>query len=346
MKDGIWVGLLILSFCLLSTTPLFANEMTGQLAVDTTTKVDEFAPSLVVPAKCTLAGDISVRVSGAGHGPILKIARDGSHIVRVTIDTVPGLLEGRIYDFAVGILGDVYVLARDNREQTYIVHFTSDGQYTSKQVLDLRLQPRQIAVFRSGQLLIAGLHEPAEGEEGINAKPFIGIFSDSGKLLKEISLTKDVEPKVGTSPQRQGEKQTTVDRAYEQATVLSSAVAAEDGNIYLMRHTAKGPVFVVSPSGTIARRIELSPPTDSELSAIQVGSGRIAAEFLKLQPKSDQIESVIVDVLNAQTGEKEAEYSHSDFHIGSAFACYAHNDFTFLGNDASGHLTIIEATGR
>lgn len=337
----------IVSLALLTSTLLCATERTGQLVIDSTIKVDEFAPSIVVPVKCNPSGDISVRVSGGGRGPILKIARVGRRIVRFSIDTVPGLLEARIYDFATGVFGDIYVLARDNRKQTYIVHFADDGQYKSKHILDARLQPGQIAVFRSGQLLIAGQHEPAEGEEGINAKPFIGIFNESGKLLKELSLRKDVEPKLSKSSESQGgdADRPGPDRTYEEATVLSSAVGAEDGNIYFMRHTPNGPVFVVSPSGGV-RRIDLSPPKDTQLSAIQVGNGRIAAEFLRFLPKSDQIGSVILEVIDAQTGEREAEYSHSDFNIGSGFACYAQNDFTFLGSDPSGRLTIIEAKGN
>lgn len=126
--------------------------------------------------------------------------------------------------------------------------------------------------------------------------------------------------------------------------VLSSAETSEDGNIYLMRNTPSGPVHVISPSGTVRNSISLIPPKGARLSTVKVASGRLVALYIRDNPDREGIGQVILSELDLSNKVKIAEYSHSNFHIGSVLACAAPPIYTFLGADEAGHLTVVKTT--
>ena len=124
--------------------------------------------------------------------------------------------------------------------------------------------------------------------------------------------------------------------------MASSMELADDGNVYLMRHSPTGPVYVIAPSGQVLKRIALSPPEGSYLSEIKVSHQELAAEYIRPKPSSHEISAVVIQIVDLQSGEPVAEYSHADGEIGSAFACYSADNLTFLVKDDKGSLMIAQ----
>jgi hypothetical protein len=108
---------------------------------------------------------------------------------------IPELSQNDFYDFAPGN-GDVFLLSGQGKPHTqptyYISRFKTDGTYVSSVKLDTEFrpdfEPKQIAAFPSGDLLIAGI---AKGHE-VPFVPFTAIFGADGEFKRQVAFENDV----------------------------------------------------------------------------------------------------------------------------------------------------------
>jgi hypothetical protein len=332
-----------------------AEPRTGVLKVLSIVTTSEVASSLVLPAKCDATGNAWVRVASdkVGGGPILKITPDGKNLVRYTLDAIPPEVasDARMRSFAPGLGDELVVLLEKQTDeiQSYLVRYDSDGGFRSSSRIEAHLRPSFVGIFPSGDLLIGGEELPPDpktlpaGQPSSPNRPaFLGLFNNRGQLLRRISIGGDLKPKKRPAETPAGERYFKIDTEYKSAMVLSIAETGEDGNIYLTLNTPAGPVHVVSPSGTVSSSLRLVPPKGANLSTVKIASGRLIVLYTRNKPDADEIDQVLLNELDLSSGEKVAEYSHSNFHIGSVLACAAPPFYTFLGADEAGHLTIVK----
>jgi hypothetical protein len=122
----------------------------------------------------------------------------------------------------------------------YVVKFDKQGNHSLVNLDTSTLSgfiPQKLALFGSGNFFVAGYITQT-------AKPMAFMFNDSGQIVKQLLLKKDLEV---TS--KKGEtKQAPEDELIEQGD-LSWAQSTSDGSVYLTRPGLGGPVFIISSSG-------------------------------------------------------------------------------------------------
>jgi hypothetical protein len=249
--------------------------------------------------------------------------------------------------FAVRPNGGVAMMHLDGGTKV-VDNFGPDGKRESPVRLDrppTPFFPMQIAVFRSSEILIAGL----QFRPGYKAST--AVYDSSGHLVKQFELDGDAEieraievgdPRHGRAP---GQGNETVAR--------SVAITGDDGFVYLMRPTSPATVYVISPAGEVIRKIVVRAPTDtgSPDFGIRVVKNRLMAKFSR---ECDDVlilnscRGTVYTVVNATTGQKLADYETETTTAGP-IACYAPDPdrfFTFsIGAD--GHrLEIVEAAPK
>ncbi len=313
------------------------TENPRPLEISNVVTTDVLAPALVLPAKCDAGGNAYVRIYQMDErkSTVLRVSRDGKHVARFSLEPMVELT--RAHDFATNG-GEVYVLASQGADEAYVVRFDADGKHEDTVKLDMPLQPSQIAVFPSGDLLVAG-REPASSEVGSAARtlPFLGIFTSRGQLVKRILLQNDVKPD-------NTKDKAIANRKYLEALVGSVVEPGDDGKLYLMRRTARGPVYAISSGGVVEKIVIPAPPQGARLSGIKVAKGRLAAQFVRTTP--DDSTEVIIRIIDLQSRKNIAEYAHSNYQIGSALACYSPDSFVFLAPGEGYKLTVVTAEGK
>jgi len=281
-----------------------------------------------LPTKCDADGNIYLRPAPERDAPILKIGRDGRSI-SVSSASVPNLATTGIGYFAVDQSGTIHQLADFSGERDrFIVHFRPDGTYISRTRLELGTavswRTSQIAVFTAGTFLVAG---QIEADATQNGRPFTGIFSSDGTLLKEVRLPDDDnlggEGKAGAG---------AAGPDMSRAVASGSAESAPDGNVYLMRRTSPVIVYAISPGGEVIRRFTVIPPGDGffPIAPLHISGARMAILF------DDDRGKHTVKVVSLGGDELAAYGTPMDKdRTGPILACYTsdHERFTFLGTD-------------
>ena len=302
------------------------------------------APGRYSRLRCDSDGNIYLRVyTGDRRSPVVRVSPDGKKLTTFEID--PELDLSGVQDFWVTDYGELYVLAEKGSDEGYVLSFDADGKFKDKVRLDVPIRPNQIAVFDSGDLLVAG-REPAtssSGRSSANGSALVGIFNNRGQLIKRIEFRKDIKPNPKHSIRR-------ADLHYAEAIVNSSTVSSDDGQVYFMRHGPDGPVYAVSSRGTITKTLHLIPPQGALLSTVKVAKGNLAAEFIINSVNSQiagpaPVESVITQIYDLSTGKEVMEYS-SVPPIGPDLACYQSDSFKYLTTDNDHYLEILESIGR
>ncbi len=234
---------------------------------------------------------------------------------------------------------------KDRKNAALIVVYEADGRSASAIRLQSDFSPRQIALFSSGQFLIAGIKYSRPGstapdgqqKEETKRTAFTGIFDSRGRLLQELVLPEDVQ--LQTAPDRNNPASYPGSAIY-----LGRAVTGEDGNIYLLRNTAKPIVYVISPTGEVVRRFQVTPPSDkSGPPAMKLAAGRLVFDFFEPPPPGSRRMQLVLYLVDAQTGEKLWEYELPPA-VAGAFACYNGRDFIFLTMTEDRHLALLRAT--
>jgi hypothetical protein len=297
------------------------------------------------PIKCDAKGNIYLRSylprTNPLAAPVMKISTEGKRTAEFKIDSAPGFEGALVDDFAVDLRGKVYMLSIKGKDELDIVAFGPDGKYDSTIKLDLLFMPGQLAVFRSGEFLVSG--EKIDENRQPVGEPFTALFSRNGRLVKELSLPEDVKKEVDSSQEEKSDAASTPVKQesgeFARAISLGHAAPADDGNIYLMRATSTPLVYVISPAGTVLRRLTVEPPSrNSTPVAMKVAGGRLAVLFAQYYPTAD-FQQHLLSLINAETGEAIAHYVSTP-EIGGALACYTPDGLIFLAGTKTGDLVI------
>jgi len=145
--------------------------------------------------QCDSSGNIYVRVFDPANGnqarPVLMFDKAGA--LQTTFAS-PHLseLEHRGFEFAFAVLPHGGIAVADwNNPGVNVVKFSADGKVESDVQLDFaNFVPRQLAVFRSGELFLSGTED---GTRGPRYNSFTAIYDKTGHLIKRLTLDGDPE---------------------------------------------------------------------------------------------------------------------------------------------------------
>lgn len=297
-------------------------------------------------AACDGEGNLYFRFfknRGPASAPLLRLARDGRQAVTFSLDQVPDetVRGGNFEDYVVDLRANVYLLTHvrqpDSEAQTAIVRFSSDGDYDSTIKINAPFIAWKLGVFPSGEFLLSGLkEEQGKGEpRGVSA---IGVFSSTGDVVKVFSPHEDVKLNYDADTK-------TFETEGLAAIGTSPIAPGEDGNIYLMRPGSKPSIYVISPAGTVIRRLAITPPHDGFRAwDMRIGGGRIVVEFVQKHDDTTRSDRVTYSIFDSE-GARVIDYLSST-EVGGHLACYTPNGFTFLAPSPSGRLAIRRASLR
>lgn len=314
---------------------LSARAQVRQLKIEKTVSVPGVpAVAILSPIKCDSDGNIVLRAMGGpdvDDAPITVVSQDGRKLASYHLSNLAEPKKSSTIDYAHE-RGTLYVLERDQKAYSWILRYGDDGTLKSSFALDPDIDAMQIEVTSSSDLFVAG-RSATPGPTGLPGS-FFGIYSTNGQLLRRIEPLGDIKP----APTDSGTHE------FERAVRGSLAKMGRDGNLYLMRFAAKGPVFLITPSGT-TKKIVLSGPEGAINSGmLAVGSGRFAVQFLKFKAdsKHHEIASAVIQIVDSDSGQISTTIQNAN-EIGAGLACYDGQTFVFVRTDDTSHLQIVKA---
>jgi hypothetical protein len=329
---------------------------------------------LQIPAQCDTRGNVYVQAYTSATArplPILKISPEGKVLAILSPPSLQDMPEAGFDPFAVTAHGRVYWVASTPKE-TRLVELDEEGHFVSSVRVEKLVAPRQLAVFASGEFLVSGYRraELADVDE-----PLTALFDRTGRFIKEVELPDDIrlEPDESSNAREQSPapdgsgsdsqaynalQQASPDqprpdnpaedepvslqlkpKEFSRAIDLSTAVSADDGNIYLMRPTSPPIIYVIAPSGSLLRRLVITAPGPGFLpSEMKVAAGRVLVSFGAPNPtrRGKQFKFVMG---NAGTGETIAHYVTGPKTAGP-LACYTAEGVTFVSGMAGGGMAL------
>lgn len=314
-----------------------------------------YAAPILSPAKCDARGNLYVRFyeRGAAYAsPVLKISREAKVVATFAIRSAQGFESATAADFTLDPRGRLYFLSTTPSGDVAIVVFDPEGHYDSTIQLKQALYPGSVAVFASGEFLISGTtKKDANQESGENPSapedPFTAIFDRNGRLIKQLTFPEDIQEEAKddtatTERERTGSSARPARprrREFQKAIFLGQAVSADDGYVYLMRATPKPLIYVITPAGTVLRRLEITPPSEGALPGeLQVARGKLALMFAE-PDASHRFKRHILVLANAETGEILSRHPSTP-EVGGELACYTPDGFVFFGGSAGGQFAI------
>jgi hypothetical protein len=340
------VAVALLGVLLLTLRFSFAQE--APLHITASIEVqDQGAGTFVGRALCDPDGNLYFRLL-SGKNPakasVTRLTADGKNKLSFDLGRAPdeGARGGEVGDYAVDARGRLYLLTRiprsDSETQPAIARFSADGQFDAMIKIDASFVVWRLGVFPSGELLLSGFSEGDSEGHPRQANTVIGVFSSSGEPIKILEPRDDIKLQYDSS-----KGSLTADAL---STIgLSILEAGEDGYIYLMRPESNPSIYVISPSGTIVRKVRLLAPGEGFRACdMKLGGGRFVVEFRKPHGASPNADKVVFSVFELE-GTRVIDYLGSEETVGH-FACYTPNAFTFLGPSRSGHMTILRASIR
>ncbi len=239
-----------------------------------------------------------------------------------------------------------------NSAEIHILAFDEEGEFDSGTQLAALFYADHIVVLADGNFLVAGSKpiEQAEGDDSPRTseetelepvEPYTAIFDRAGRIVTELTFEADAKLRAPDSAQP---AQTVPIGAISSGKVVSGY----DGSLYVMRAAAKPLIHVLSPAGTLLRTLEITPPSE-KATLLDVRSGGPARLLLmfaeKIGPGRWNTARSIFSLVDVETGERLYDYQ-STLEVGGIFACYAHDEFIFLGRAPGGGLTIRRASPR
>jgi hypothetical protein len=300
-----------------------------------------FVGGLAGRAKCDGQGNIYFRPTDAESSrkyhpisalPIRKLRSDGTLAGSFSLaDVAPGLLA---VDFFVTADGTVYQAARSESDHAvYVVSYSPNGALQSKVKLDGDFFiPYQIAVFKSGEMLISGINGP------YNRTPSTAVYGANGKLIREIYEPEDEDARKRAQAGEPGFRPDNIDSSND-FVVRGDAALGSDGNAYLLRAASPALIFVISPKGEVVRKLRIEPPEPALWAGrLKSAPGTLAISFLQKGTNVGVIE--VVDYL----GNPTATYAASDGRMyAGLLGCYSPKRFTFLSLAAGDGLHLNTA---
>jgi len=315
-------------------------------------------PGFIHPIKCDTKGNFYVRF-GDPLGrhmstPVTKISPEGRVETAFRLEAAPGLDADTTFDdFAVDARGRVYLLTeRFTKEKEFeklILAYDSEGKFSTSILLETFFAVGQLAVFSTGELLATGEKLECKGGEcESTGRVFTGVFDRQGRLVQEIQLPDDIggnQEEAKPSPPKEDEDQTPPtpearsepaggtsklsSEAFSRALDLGNAVAADDGNVYVMRATANPLIYAIAPNASVVRRWVIAAPSEhAGASTLQVAGGRLVVMFIERYPTGKFKRDVFV-VANLETGDTIANYVGTPG--SSATGCYTPDGFLLFG---------------
>ena len=308
-------------------------------ASDTIAVPTEIASVVWGPMRCDAKGNLYLRHYDVDHllqTPIIKIDGRGQPQARF-YSTAAGP-DFEAVDFAVRSKGDVYLLAEREREpEMYILSYGKDGSLNSKVKLDANFVPTTMAVFDSGDFLVAGL-EAGTREVPAPSLPFTAIFDSGGKLTKRINLEDDEAIRKAVEV---GDISIVdpVTRMGNVAIALGKAVAAEDGNVYLMRRKSPAPIiYGIDKTGRVIRRLVIEPGVDGvNPIAFQSSETRLGVLFW-----SNDRRTGVFRVFSLASGDDMGTYN-LDPSLGAGLLCFTDDAITMLGKSSANSVVFRRA---
>jgi hypothetical protein len=300
-----------------------------------------FAGGLAGRAKCDGEGNIYFRPTDSDTAlkyhptsalPIRKIKPDGTLAGSFSIaDNLPGLLA---VDFFVADDGKVYQGARSDSERAvYVVVYSAKGLLRSKVRLEGEFFiPYEIAVFRSGEFLVSGIHG------SYNRTPFTALYGGNGKLIKEIYEPEDEDARKRAEAGEPGFRPDSIDSSND-FVVRGDAALGSDGNAYLLRASSPALVYVISPKGEVIRKLRIPSP-EPGLSAERLRSG---VDILAISFLEKGMNTGVIEVVDYR-GNSTVTYAPDDKRMyPGLLGCYSPKKLTFLSLEDGDNLRVNTA---
>lgn len=299
------------------------------------------------PMKCGLDGVLYIRFASANSEPaVTLIGDDGKIISNIRLSEIPEFAQNDFYDFAPAN-GEVFVLSGKGKPHSptmtsyYVSRFKIDGTYISSAVVDIGVrpdfEPRALAAFPSGNLLISGM---AKGHD-VPFVPFTAIFTETGQFLHQVILKDDVTDKDA--------KQQPIDSSFSPAQQERNLIeatylrTADDGNIYVTRNTPRGPVFIVAADGS-ARRVALAPPvTGADLEGVMAGGVLLVAQHRSPDGPERHTHYLVVMETSGKKIRETVRYVHEYDKNAVGMSCYRNGTYTFIAGAPNGGLQLVRA---
>src|SRR5262249_30749110 len=160
-----------------------------------------------------------------------RIPADGKTLSAIDVSNVAGHERDTVQSFVIGADDRVYVITTF-REKMRVLEFDASGKFASAievEGLDENvLVMTPLAVFNSDAMLVTA-------ETGGKHVITTGVYS-RGRITP-LSNTKDDGPQQNNPEGK--------------ATDYAAAVAATDGNVYLIKPGLKGPALGIAPTGQV-----------------------------------------------------------------------------------------------
>ena len=296
--------------------------------------------SFALPTDCDEQGRLFVKLVKLGtamEGPLLRLSAKG--VLEAKFDTSNELVN--IY--GVRPNGGAVMVHLDGGAKV-VDNFGPDGKHESSVRLErppTPFFPYQIAVFHSGEILLAGVqYHPGN-------KASTAIYDSTGHLVKQFELDGDAE--IERAVEAGDARYTRSPGGGNEAISRSVAITGDDGLVYLMRVTSPAAVYVISAAGEVIRKIVVSAPADKGLPDfwIRVAKSKLAVKFRNRCSSALDLrscEGTAYTVVDGTTGERLADYEAEKDTAGTT-ACYdpdADHFFTFGLTSDQDHLEIVE----
>lgn len=289
------------------------------------------------PTICDEQGHLYVKLFEDPHhgmvGPLFRLSSKG--VVEAEFDTTGGLINR----YAARPDGGVIMIHSDG--SLFIDNYVPDGTHESSVALErppVPFFPSQLAVFRSGEILVSGL----QTRQGYKAST--AIFDPTGHLVKQLVLDGDVAIEYAIAQDTRAQQQ------HSSAIDTSVAITGDDGLVYLVRATSPGfpvTVYAISPDGEVVHQIVVRAPSPKAGPNwdLRVAKNRLAVQFVQScgGASSDSCRPQTYTVVDTTTGKQLAVYEAAKEAEGT-MACFVPNPDRFLIFSQNQHgLDIVEA---
>jgi hypothetical protein len=297
--------------------------------------------AFALPTDCDEQGRLYVKLVKPGtamEGPLLRLSAKG--VFEAQFDTSGELVNM----YAVRHNGGVAMIHLDGATKV-VDNFAPDGKRESSVRLENPPKPffpSQIAVFHSGEILLAGVQYHHDGRKASTA-----IYDPTGHLLRQLVLDGDAE--IERAVEVGDARYTRSPGGHNEAFSHSVAITGDDGFVYLMRATSPATVYAISAAGEVVRKIVVSAPTDKGLPDywILVAQNKLAVKFRRSCDDAldlNSCEGTVYTVVDAMTGKRLADYA-AEKDAAATTACYATDPDRFFAYSVADqhHLEIVEA---
>jgi len=316
--------------------PVAGQEVHPRLAViETTTMPSIPDQSTLIPIKTDSDGNMYVRFYQVdfGRAAVTKILRNSEtvtyHVSLIPRDAYKDKDEWQnatMPDFAPTPSGALSSLIATGA-RNYLAEFSAKGEYEGLHELRLGENTKadsvsfwQLVVLPNQRFFVSGVMSLLSKSGG--KRTFNAIFDGNGGLISEVALKGDLAPSVKKDSDQE-------DNRIDGDVQTGSALAGDDGNIYLMRSVVPAKVFVVSAGGQLLRVVPVALPLDhASVDTFKVHHGTIAVEFSRPTTK-DKPDEIIFRIINGTTGELIGDYMGSA--ETSRWVDYTDDGLIFLG---------------